>query len=100
MYKRCTVACDTPGGVLLCELELEQRASIGEALAAARQRLGTEVTDWEHAPVGIYGQVYPREHVPADGDRIEVYRPLPVDPRARRRARAGAMQPRRGSARR
>jgi uncharacterized protein len=100
MSKRCTVACDTPGGVLLCELELEPQATIGDALRAARLRLGADLTDWEHAPAGIYGQLCPREHVPADGDRIEVYRPLPMDPRARRRARAVASQPRRRSARR
>lgn len=99
MYKRCTVACDTHGGVLVCELELPQQATIADALRAARLRLGANVTDWERAPAGIYGQVYPREHVPTDGDRIEVYRPLSVDPRARRRARA-ASQPRRRSARR
>jgi putative ubiquitin-RnfH superfamily antitoxin RatB of RatAB toxin-antitoxin module len=34
--------------------------------------------------------VYSREHVPADGDRIELYRALKIDPRSSRRARARA----------
>lgn len=97
MSKRCSVACDTGSGVLLCELELPDSATIGEALSAARQLLGDEVADWE-AAAGIYGQVYPREHMPADGERIELYRPLPMDPRAGRRARvtSAARRRRRG----
>ena len=90
MGKHCSVACDTPQGVRTCELELPATATIAEALALARVRLGEQAADWEHAAVGIYGQVHPREHVPADGERIELYRPLQVDPRARRRARAAS----------
>jgi uncharacterized protein len=102
MTKRCSVACDTDCGVLVCELELPEQASIADALAAARPRLGAGVADWEHAATGIYGQIFPREHVPADGDRIELYRALQIDPRARRRAQAAAArapQRRRGTPR-
>jgi len=35
--------------------------------------------------VGIYGREVPRERVLAAGDRVEVLRPLPEDPRERRR---------------
>ncbi|HEX4023715.1 MAG TPA: RnfH family protein [Steroidobacteraceae bacterium] len=93
MPKRCSVACDTPGGIVLCELELPEGATIAEALAAARGHLGADAgagIDWERAAAGIYGRTYPREHVPADGERIELYRPLQADPRTRRRARASA----------
>lgn len=89
MSKRCRIACDTEHGVLTCELELPEGATIGEALAAARQRLGA-VIDWDRARAGIFGEPHAREYVPADGDRIEVYRALQIDPRARRRARAAA----------
>ena len=93
MSKRCSIACDTGQGVLLCELELPDRATIADALAAARLRLGDEAVDWEQAATGIYGRTYPREHVPVDGDRIELYRALQIDPRTRRRARVAATRP-------
>jgi putative ubiquitin-RnfH superfamily antitoxin RatB of RatAB toxin-antitoxin module len=88
MSKRCSVACDTPGGILLCELDLPEEATIAVALGAARRLLGEAAADWEHAATGIYGRVYARGHIPEDGDRIELYRPLKLDPRAKRRARA------------
>jgi putative ubiquitin-RnfH superfamily antitoxin RatB of RatAB toxin-antitoxin module len=40
---------------------------------------------WDAAPVGIFGEPRERQDVPADGDRIEIYRPLRSDPRQRRR---------------
>lgn len=89
MSKHCTVACDTPDGVQVCELELPDSATIAVALAAARLVLGSSVTDWERAATGIYGTTHPRDHITADGDRVELYRGLKTDPRAARRARAG-----------
>lgn len=91
MSKRCSVACDTPQGVRCCELELAEGATVGQALAAARRLLG-DVVDWQHAPVGIYGRVCERDYVPADGERIELYRSLAADPRAARRARAARVR--------
>jgi putative ubiquitin-RnfH superfamily antitoxin RatB of RatAB toxin-antitoxin module len=88
MSKHCTVACDTPNGVQVCELELPDNATIAVALAAARLVLGSSVADWERAATGIYGATYPRDHITAEGDRVELYRGLKTDPRAARRARA------------
>jgi putative ubiquitin-RnfH superfamily antitoxin RatB of RatAB toxin-antitoxin module len=86
--KRCTLACDTSRGILLCELELPNEANIESALNAAKEQLSTAEVDWQRAATGVYGKVVGRRHVWADGDRIEVYRPLELDPRARRRQRA------------
>ena len=98
MTKRCSVACDTPAGILVCELDLPDDATIAVALSGARRVLGERAADWEHAATGIYGRVCSRAHVPAHGDRIELYRPLKLDPRAKRRARVAQAQraPRRG----
>ncbi|MGJ8526784.1 Protein RnfH [Halomonadaceae bacterium LMG 33818] len=43
------------------------------------------------APLGIFGQRIksPESYVLDDGDRIEAYAPLKVDPKAARRTRAG-----------
>jgi putative ubiquitin-RnfH superfamily antitoxin RatB of RatAB toxin-antitoxin module len=37
---------------------------------------------------GIFGIREPRDRLLADGDRVELYRPLRADPKAARRARA------------
>jgi putative ubiquitin-RnfH superfamily antitoxin RatB of RatAB toxin-antitoxin module len=90
--KRCLVAIDAVAGPLLIELELAGDASVAVALAQARaavqrDRLPCDI-DWDGAAAGIWGQRCERAAVPRDGDRIEVYRPLPADPRERRRRRA------------
>jgi putative ubiquitin-RnfH superfamily antitoxin RatB of RatAB toxin-antitoxin module len=40
--------------------------------------------------VGVWGRLRPPEHVLRDGDRIELYRPLQVDPKEARRLRQRA----------
>jgi putative ubiquitin-RnfH superfamily antitoxin RatB of RatAB toxin-antitoxin module len=37
------------------------------------------------AALGVYGRVVPGHHVLAAGDRVELYRPLPADPKETRR---------------
>ena len=64
-------------------------ATIEAALIAARAVLGAEVTDWQQVTTGIYGRISPRSYQWEEGDRIEIYRALQVDPRLRRRQRAG-----------
>jgi uncharacterized protein len=88
--KRCTVAYATPARQFLWQLELPSTATIGEALDAARERALAEsalsaAIPWETAPVGVFGELRSRSDPCADGDRIELYRPLARDPRARRR---------------
>ena len=86
MTKHCSVVCDTAQGLLACELCLPADATVADALAAAQQRLGVPLAASQ--PVGIFGQICSLDHVPVEGDRIELYRPLHADPRAARRARA------------
>jgi putative ubiquitin-RnfH superfamily antitoxin RatB of RatAB toxin-antitoxin module len=42
------------------------------------------------AAIGIYGRLVEAEHRLRDGDRVELYRPLHVDPKQARRLRAEA----------
>jgi putative ubiquitin-RnfH superfamily antitoxin RatB of RatAB toxin-antitoxin module len=86
--KRCTVVCDTSAGIFACELILADEATIQAAITAARQTLGECGADWERAPTGVYGRIQPRHFVWKEGDRIELYRALQVEPRDRRRERA------------
>lgn len=88
MRKRVRVLCDSPQGLIDCVLELPQAATIAEALAAAHALLGRVELAAPDTATGIFGRLQPRTYVPADGDRIELYRPLAADPRSRRRERA------------
>ena len=44
--------------------------------------------DLKRQKLGIFGRVVPPEARPAEGDRIEIYRPLALDPKEARRGRA------------
>ena len=86
--KRCTVAYATRARQYLFSLELPLEASIADAIAAARAAAGPAADiPWDSAPVGIFGEPRVRTDRCADGDRIELYRPLRADPRERRRQR-------------
>ena len=85
--KRCSVAYATTERQYLWSVELGAEASIQDAITAARAQAPLVSVPWDEAPVGIYGELRSRGDVPADGDRIELYRALPRDPREERRER-------------
>jgi putative ubiquitin-RnfH superfamily antitoxin RatB of RatAB toxin-antitoxin module len=86
--KRCVVAYATRSRQYLWSVELPLDASIADALAAARAAADPAAAiPWDSAPVGIFGEPRARTDRCADGDRIELYRPLRRDPRERRRER-------------
>lgn len=60
-------------------LELEQGATVRAALQAAGMPLDQ--------PVGIFGRRVELDARLADGDRVELYRPLRVEPKEARRRR-------------
>ena len=90
--KHCVVAYATRERQYLWRVELPDDAVIADALAAARraaerERAALDAALWEAAPVGVFGEPRVRTARVQDGDRIEIYRPLRADPRARRRER-------------
>jgi putative ubiquitin-RnfH superfamily antitoxin RatB of RatAB toxin-antitoxin module len=85
--KRCCVAYATRAQQYLWQVELAPGASIQEALEAAQAQAPHLDVPWQTAPVGIFGERRTRTDIPAEGDRVELYRALPHDPRAERRAR-------------
>lgn len=68
-------------------LELAPGTTVGEALAAVRRVTPFNRLDLLTVPVGIFGRPVTRAEVLCAGDRLEIYRPLPVDPRDARRRR-------------
>ena len=65
-------------------VELPTGATVGDAVDAA----GFDAT-W--AAIGIFGEVVDRAHVLQDGDRVDLLRPLLLDPMEARRQQARAL---------
>ena len=87
--KRCTVAFATPARQWLWHVVLPDEATVADALAAARAKASDIEVPWD-ADAGIFGELCERNTVLRDGDRIELYRPLKLDPKESRRERAKA----------
>jgi uncharacterized protein len=87
--KRCWVAYATRERQYLWSVEAPQEASVAEVLGIARKRAPAgAAVPWDEASVGIFGELCGRDHIPREGDRIELYRPLAHDPKEARRDRA------------
>jgi uncharacterized protein len=89
--KQCLVAFALPARQFLWAVQLPLAATVEELLQQARimARARGEDRDvpWDSDALGIFGEPCRRDAVPADGDRVEIYRALLNDPRASRRAR-------------
>ena len=68
-------------------LEVAAGTTLGEAVA----RSGLQV-DLQTLGMGIHGHSCRVDRVLADGDRVELYRPLSISPQAARRLRAARAQ--------
>ncbi|MCC6474283.1 MAG: RnfH family protein [Burkholderiales bacterium] len=67
-------------------LELAEESTVRDALEASGIAARCPRVDLAHA--GIFGRVVSLDTRLADGDRVEIYRPLRADPRQARRHRA------------
>lgn len=77
-----------PAQVWRAELQLPAGSTVAEALDASRVADQLEGRPLSAFAVGIFGRVRPLETVLAEGDRVELYRPLTADPKEARRQRA------------
>lgn len=85
---RVLVTFAAPERCVQREVTVARGATIAQAVAQsdiARDLAGTDV---EALKVGVWGRVKSRDTPVADGDRIELYRPLTADPKAARAQRA------------
>jgi putative ubiquitin-RnfH superfamily antitoxin RatB of RatAB toxin-antitoxin module len=77
-----------PSGVSRVVLTLDEGATVADAVQGLKQRRDCDSWQFEHASVGIFGEVKPLDWVVAAGDRLEIYLPLQLDPKEARRLRA------------
>lgn len=74
----------------LIPVELEEGATVAEAIERSAIAAHFPEHDIGGLPVGVWGRLVERDHRLEDGDRVEIYRPLRIDPREQRRALAAA----------
>ena len=84
---RIEVVYAWPQGAIQRTYELHAAATVGDALRAAGADPAFAGIDLERSPIGVFGAAARREQPLRPGDRVEIYRPLALDPKAARRAR-------------
>lgn len=87
---RVEVAYATPERQEIVPVEVEEGATILEAVRRSGIADLFPGLDPEQADMGIFGKVVksPQTHVLRAGDRVELYRPLKIDPKQARMNRA------------
>ncbi len=60
---------------------------VEQALALAAPQLGIRGQEPHALDLGVWGKRVPAPHILCNGDRLELYRPLTVDPKVARRER-------------
>jgi putative ubiquitin-RnfH superfamily antitoxin RatB of RatAB toxin-antitoxin module len=85
---RVEVAYATPAKQCLLSIEVPSGCTVAEAVGLSGIRKEFPDQELELDAVGIFSQKVSPERVVQDGDRVEIYRPLLVDPKEMRKQRA------------
>jgi uncharacterized protein len=91
----CTLLWDAESGVRELSLRLPAAATVADALRAAREAWNDPALIDATMRSGVWGEECALDRRLQDGDRVEIYRPLPHDPREARRRRVQAARRRR-----
>jgi putative ubiquitin-RnfH superfamily antitoxin RatB of RatAB toxin-antitoxin module len=86
----CVVYSPAAGSVDEIELELGAGATVADALRASGLAARHPELDLATAAIGVWGALCTPDRPLRDRDRVEVYRPLRVDPKEARRQRQRA----------
>lgn len=83
----CVVFSPQPRMVKECFLQLPQGGTLREAIAQSHLLDGLDAAMVATLECGVWGRKLPLQHILREGDRIEIYRALRVDPKEARRQR-------------
>lgn len=87
---KTSVAYALPNRQALIDVEVPEGATVQDVIARSGLLRQFPEIDLEKQKVGIYGKLAKLDAVVAEGDRIEVYRPITCDPKTvPRKAKAG-----------
>lgn len=76
-----------PDGAFLERVELGEGATVRDAIEASGVLRAHQEIDLATQKVGVFGKLKPLDAALADFDRVEIYRPLKVDPKTARQRR-------------
>lgn len=82
------VAYALPQKQLIIEVNVDAGTTVAGGIIQSGIMLEFPDLDLEHSDVGIFGKACKMDTVLAEGDRVEIYRPLLADPKEVRRKRA------------
>ncbi|MGB5492235.1 MAG: RnfH family protein [Woeseiaceae bacterium] len=74
-----------PEKQVLLSVSLPEGASVADALSESGLTGRFPEIDFAHLQSGVWGHPVPRNHVLSNGDRVEIYRPMLLDPKEARR---------------
>lgn len=74
---------------VLQALDIPPNSTVADVIAASDLAGQFPDVDLMALQAGIWGHPVERNHAVQDGDRVELYRPLEMDPREARRLKAG-----------
>jgi uncharacterized protein len=86
------VAYATPDREIIIALQLPHGATANDAIERSGILRQAPEIDWAKNKIGVYGKLCKFDYVLQQYDRIEIYRPLIIDPKEIRRLRAGKNQ--------
>ncbi len=92
---RVEVVYAEPGRARSRSFDLSAPVRVADALAAAAADPAFSGIALADAPLAVFGRRVEREQLLEDADRLEILRPLALDPRAARRARVQEARKRR-----
>lgn len=75
------------GKSAICALSLLEGVTVQEAIETSGLLARFPEIDLGAQKVGVFGKIQPLDAVLADRDRVEIYRPLKVDPKVARQRR-------------
>ena len=86
---RVEVVFALPDRQWLETVTVDDGAIVADALRVSGIEEHFPEVSFDELQVGIWGKPVERAHTLRDGDRVEIYRPLEMDPREARRLKAG-----------
>lgn len=93
---RATVAYCTRDRQWVVDVEVPAGSTLRDAIVASGLPAQVPELDRDRLDVGVFSRLRDPDEPVRDGDRIEVYRPLAIDPKQARRIRAAIRRRREG----
>ena len=86
------VVITAPGDARIVEMSVPAGTTVRQAIERVRHQQGMDGIEVNYHDVGIYSRKCNVDKLVSPGDRIEIYRPLVIEPKNRRKLKAKLSQ--------